>query len=437
MKLYYLIVSVCLIAVNGCKPSVQPITNAADYEVYLKRNSQNSLHSLQVINEDIHFWGQRLKTGISFDPVSRVKLAGLYAARFKVAGNIDDIHRSDSLYLLANPLIKIGSSSVYRALASNCVTQHKFQQAKLYIDSALVMGDDKYVSLLMQCDVSIELGNLPAARKALGKIKEKDDFDYLIREAKLLDHEGKLDEAILRMEKAVSQVESSKNDKLVSWAKTNLGDFYGHANRFKEAYQTYLDILKIDPDDFYALKGIAWLAFSHDKNVVEAKRILNHLSLIHPIPDYDLMLAKIADFENNNEEKDFHLKKFVKSVSDSRYGDMYNKYLFYLLVDENKGQEKALAIAEKEVVNRPTPQSFDLLAWAKFQSGKKDEALRIAKNFVENKSFEPDAYYHLAMIYLDAGNISKGKKYLKQAENSTFELGPLMANKIKMVSQDL
>ncbi len=420
-----------LIALNGCKSSIHPITRIADYEPYVKTTSPASLHSLQLINGDMHFWSERLKNGIPYDPVSRVKLAALFAAKFKMGGNINDIHTSDSLYLLANPLIKMGSSSVYRALAANCITQHKFQQAKLYIDTALMMGDDKYGSLLMQCDVSIELGNLPAAKKSLGKIKEKNDFDYLIREAKLLDHEGKLDDAILRMEKAVRQVESSNNDKLVCWAKTNLGDFYGHANRFKESYKSYLEVLKRDPEDFYALKGIAWLAFSNDRNVEEAKRILNHLSAIHPIPDYDLMLAKVADYENNETEKQKHLKKFVEAVSDTLYGDMYNKYLFYFFAEKNKNQHRALTIAEKEVMNRPTPQSFDLLAWAKFQSGKKDEALKIAKSFVENKSFEPDAFYHLGVIYLSSGNVSKGRQYLKHAENSSFELGPVMAKQIK------
>lgn len=434
MKILFVICAIVVLA--GCQSRPEPITDAADYKAYMTAKSNSSLRSLQLINKEIEFWSERLKHGISDDPVSRVKLAGLHAARFKVGGNIADIHASDSLYLLANPLIKIASSSVYRALAANCITQHKFQEANLYLDTALAMGDDKFLSLLMRCDVSIELGDLPAARKALGRIKEKRDFDYLIREAKLLDHEGKLDAAIARIEKAVKQVASSNNDKLFCWAKTTLGDFYGHANRLTEAYHCYLEVLKKDPEDFYALKGIAWLAFSHDKKLNDAKRILNYLSIVHPIPDYDLMLAKIADYEGQKEVKQACLHKFSDAIADSKYGDMYNKYAFYLFTDENRN-DRALAIAEKEVINRPTPQSFDLLAWAKFNSGKRDEALRIAKNFVENKNFEPDAFYHLGVIYLSCGNRSKGRRFLKEAQNSAFELGPVMVNQIRNVSQKL
>ena len=202
MKFLSLISAVILFVITGCKSKMNTVTKATDYEVYMKVDSQASLRSLQKINTDIDFWTQRMKKEISIDPVSGMKLAELYAARFRVGGNIQDIHISDSLYLLSNPLIKLNSSSVYKALAANCITQHKFQQAKLYIDSALQMGDEKYISLLMLCDVSLELGNIFQAKRSLSQIKDKNDFDYLIREAKLLDHEGDLPAAIKKMEKA-------------------------------------------------------------------------------------------------------------------------------------------------------------------------------------------------------------------------------------------
>jgi tetratricopeptide (TPR) repeat protein len=422
MNLRFSIFCLLLFSLIACKSSFRRVTHAKDYEMYMKTRSQESLHSLQIINEDIKFWNQRLEK-TKTDPVSRVKLAGLYSSRFKVTGNINDIHASDSLYLLANPLIKIGSSSVYKALAANCITEHKFQQAKLYIDTALMMGDGKYTSLLMQCDVSIELGDLGAAKKALSQIEYKTDFDYLIREAKLLDHKGNQDNGIRLMEGAAKQVLNSNNDKLFRWVKTNLGDMYGHANRFDEAYHCYLEVLKKYPEDFYALKGIAWLAFSHDKDVKEAKRILYHLSSLHPVPDYKLIIAKIAAFENNQPLYRKMISEYVSEVKDYRYGDMYNKYLFNIDISDQKINE-ALKIAKREVSNRPTPQSYDLLSWAYYKAGKKENALKLAKDFVENKCFEPEAFYHLGVIYRDGGENEKAKDYLHRAENSAFELGP-------------
>jgi hypothetical protein len=55
----------------------------------------------------------------------------------------------------------------------------------------------------------------------------------------------------------------------------------------------------------------------------------------------------------------------------------------------------SIKIAKIEVDHRPTPDSYDLLAWSYLN--RKDKALEIAK-YVVGKSFEPKVH-HLAMIY--------------------------------------
>lgn len=425
----YSILIILIFSILGCKNLDEPIVRSSDYEKYMQLVATDSMHTLQRIVSDMDFWMKRLEKNPD-DVVAKVSLAGLYGARFKTAGDINDIHTSDSLYMVANPLFKTNSSSIYRSLAANCITQHKFRQAQSYIDSALSMGDDLYLSLLMQCDIAMELGNLYVAQRSLDQIADKNNFDYLIREAKLLDHKGDLPGAVKKMEIARHKAIDSKKDALILWATSNLGDMYGHANRYKESYQCYLDVLKIKPDYLYALKGIAWLAFSHDKNEAEAKRILNYLSKLHPVPDYDLLLAKIAAHEKEDAMEEKLNDKFIAEVSDKRYGDMYNKYVFYLMTDKKNDFDKALTIARTEVNNRPTAQSYDLLAWINFKMGNKDEALSIAKRYVENKNFEPDALYHLGMIYADAGNITKAKHFIQEANSAAFELGPELATKI-------
>ncbi len=392
-------------------------------------DSADSMPSLQRIKADIDFWAKRLEENPD-DAVAKTSLAALFATRFKVAGDINDIHKSDSLYLVANTLFKTSGSSIYRALATNCITQHKFRQAQSYLDTALTLGDDLYLTYLMQCDVAMELGDIDLSKRSINHIADKNNFDYLIREAKLLDHQGNPDKAIEKMEAATQKAIDSKKEILILWAKSNLADMYGHANRFKDSYNAYLDALELRHDYLYALKGIAWLAYSHDKNTAEAKRILNYLSKLHPVPDYDLMLSKIAAYEKDPVTKENLENRFISEVSDLRYGDMYNKYLFNLTIDEDKDLNKALRIAEREVNNRPTPQSYDLLAWTYYNMNKKDEALKIANVFIENKNHEPDALYHLGMIYAYAGNTKKARQFLKEANASGFELGPELADKI-------
>jgi tetratricopeptide (TPR) repeat protein len=406
------------------------ITDVKDYAAYLK-NDGASAAGLKFIDAEITFWNQRLQKNPG-DIVSETKLAKLYSSRYHYSGNIDEIKKSDSIYKKANLLQSKTGSGVYRALAANCVTQHRFKQAQLYLDSALALGDDKILSLQQQFDVALELGDEALAKGILYKTGGKNDFSYLVRKAKYSDHaEGDLDGAIAAMETALDKIIELDNKELYCWAKTNLGDMYSHANMYSDAYRCYTDVLKKDNHYYHALKGIAWLAFSHDKDTEAAKKILTWLQQNHPVPDYELMLAQIAACENDTAAEKMHIDKFIAEVQRPAYGDMYNKYLFYLYSDKLNNPDMAMKIALTEVNNRPTGESYNLLCWAYYKKGDLAKALQTAKQHVENKCFEPDAVYHLGVIYKAAGEAAKAKKYLKDARESSFELGPWYADQIQ------
>lgn len=381
-------------------------------------------HHLDSIDAEIAFWSKRfLQT--EDDIVARTKIAGLHARRFAYSGNIMDVKASDSLYQLVNQFNRTHSSGTFRSLAAGCITQHQFKRAQAYIDSALALGDDKYLSLLMEFDVAMELGSKDRAISALYKLGDKNGFDYLIREAKYKDHvEGNLDEAVLLMEKALVKAKEYKQPELVLWAQSNLGDLYSHQGSFEKAYKSYLEVVKTNPEYYHAWKGIAWLAFSHDHQTAEAKRILLALKSIHPVPDYDLVLSQIADFEGNNTDRESYIDSFLTKTSNVMYGDMYNKYRFKLIADKLADAPAALALAQKETGNRPTAEAYSWLAWAYYKAGQTGKAVETAKRFVENKCFEPDALCYLGYIYLASGDREKAKKYLREANLGSVELGP-------------
>ena len=411
------------------------ITNQEDYDQFLNPGKEKV--QLKKIDSEISFWQERFRSS-SDDIVARAKIASLLAQRFSYSGNIYELHRADSIYKLVNQLNRKNSSGTFRSLAANCVTQHKFLQAQLYIDSALTLGDDKYQTVLMEFDIALELGNKIRAEKALNSLTDKNEFSVLIRKSKYKDHvEGNLNDAILLMEQAWDKIKDGNNIAVKLWTKSNLGDLYGHANRYKESYQCYLEVLSKDPEYYHALKGIAWLAFSKDKNVVEAKRILHYLRQQHPVPDYDLLLAEIASFENKPMEKLNWEQQFIRKISNVMYGDMYNKYLFNLQANELNDPKAALALAEKETGNRRTGEAFSWLAWAYLKNGQKEKALKMAQYYVEEKCFEPDAVYYLGKIYQANGNNKMAKKYLEDAYESSYELGPSATKEIKEALKQL
>jgi hypothetical protein len=216
----------------------------------------------------------------------------------------------------------------------------------------------------------MELGNRYRAQKALTSLADKTSFDYLIREAKYKDHvEGGLDAAITLLEKAFDKIKDNPTPALYCWTKTNLGDLYGHANRYRESYQCYLEVLSKDPHYYHALKGIAWLAFSHDNNVANARNIVAYLQQRHPIPDYELLFSQMAASQQDSITYKQHIDRFMTVTHNELYGGMYNKYLFALEADEVNNASHCLQIAQEEVAHRPTPEAFSWLAWAYCRNG--------------------------------------------------------------------
>lgn len=422
------IILCCAVLLAACSKNSKPVVQEEKIIALLEQKS--TVNAEATIEADMRFWNDRLATTVD-DLSSQIKLASLYNQRFQYSGLISDIHKSDSLYHVANQLQKSFSSGIYRSLAANCVTQHRFIQADRYLDTAASMGDDMYLTRLQQFDVKLELGNYKQAEAILNSFRHKNNFDYYTRASKLEDHKGNSEASISFMEKAYADIKESKKDQLLPWVKTNLADMYGHNNRISESYQLYTEVVKDHPAYYHAWKGIAWIAYSHDKNTRFAKKILLWLQEQHPVPDYDLMLSEIAAFEQNNQAKNQYLALFVDKVSNSAYGDMYNKYLFTIMSDEFNDQSSAMAIAQKEINNRPTPQSYELFAWSLYKNGQVQEAVKIAESRIINKTFEPDALYHIGLLLKKSGKPKLAKQYLSEALESSFELGPVTANEIK------
>jgi tetratricopeptide (TPR) repeat protein len=425
MKLLTCLLIITLFSLASCQQS--PITNPRDYAAYLQPTPNTQL---QQINTELDFWHNKLEKAPD-DIIARSKIAGLLTRRFAYSGHITEIHSADSLYRTANMLNHTTSSGTYRSLAANCITQHRFVQAQLYIDSALALGDDKYLTVLMEFDIAMELGNRYRARKALNSLADKNSFEYLIREAKYKDHvEGDLDTAIRLLEKAWHKIKDNHTPALYCWIKTNLGDLYGHANRYRDSYRCYLEVLAKDPHYYHALKGIAWLAFSHDKDVANARKIVTYLQQRHPVPDYELLLSQFAAAEQDSIRYKQYISRFMAVTNNSLYGGMYNKYLFSIEANELNNITRSLQLAQEEVANRPTPEAFSWLAWAYCRRGEVSKAMETARLFVANKCFEPDALFYLGKIYEAGGKKEMAREYLLAAKENAFELGPVMSGKI-------
>ncbi len=426
-KIIFATIAIAAIAALVYIQSASEVVKPADYEAFMTKEHLEKARKES--NTQTRFWEDKLAS-VPDNFVYQKKLAGLYAAAFKLTGDVEKLHRSDSLLQVVNARIP-GQVGVLQALTANAITRHAFREAETYITQAYETGEKKFANSLMLTDVKLERGDFFTAHFLLKDVASDSHFDYLIREVKMLDQQGDLEAAIESMEKAATLARSSGSVATTNWALSNLADMYGHDGRIEKSYRTYLEALSYNPADLHSLKGIAWIAFSHDKNTTEARRILGFLQSIHPVPDYDLLLAEIASFENNDEEARDLRQAFIAKASNPAYGNMYKSYLCELMSDMAERTPEALAIAQAEIEERPHPMSYSLLAWASFRDGEKEQAVDILKKHVIEQTEEPAALFHSGVILKETGNEQEARKYLKAALEASFELGPVLTGEIE------
>jgi tetratricopeptide (TPR) repeat protein len=428
IKIISILVITALLMLS-CNQKNEAITNSQDYNKYLDIKENKSRDFAQ---GEIDFWQKKYDAApnqISYLSI----IASNYAKLFENTGNIKYLYKTEELLLKSNETYKYTGVGAIRSLARNYISQHRFKEALVLANKALVIGEGMKETQKLLFDVQMELGNYKAAEKSLDFIRDFNDFDYLIRISKWNDHLGDIKTAISFMEKAKEVAIDNDNKSLKIWTYSNLGDLNGHAGNIKSSYNYYLKTLEVEPNNSYALKGIAWIVFSHEKNTKEANRIVSMISKKHNTPDFYLLKSQIADYEKNSYVKNENLLQYFKMLTVNNYGAMYNKYNALIYADNKKTASKALEIATIEINHRPTPDSYDLLAWAYYNLGDYKKALQIEQKYVAGKSFEPKLNYHLATIYKANNLIAQVAPIKKELLLSTFELGPNLENKINQL----
>jgi len=417
-KLIFLMAMVLL----SCQQEKVFKTDQNDYNHFL------ASEPMKTTSKYYQLWDSKIKQD-SLQILSLGNVAGEYSRYFQGTGDIKYLKMAEQSLKKAVDVAAVGKAGYLRALARNYISQHRFKEALDLALAAREQGSGVNASQSLLFDVHMELGNYQEAHTYLDSIRNMSDFGYLIRLAKWNDHKGDLDTAIRFMEKAYERAQTSKNKDLMLWSSTNLADFYGHAGRIEDSYKLYLNTLEMDPQNAYAKKGIAWIVYSHERDGKEALRIMDSIIKKNQSPDYFLLKAEIAEFIGNEALKLEALDNYHNRVGDKGYGEMYNAHnIDFLIGMEVNG--KALKLAQREVENRPTPESYGLLAYSYLKKGEKEKALELVENFIWDKTFEPAILTQAAEIYKENGNLDKVKELKQELTGAIYELGPLKEDQI-------
>ena len=400
------------------------VTNPEDYEFYLQSGPT------ETTSKYFRLWNSKIKPD-SLQLTSFGIVAGQYNTYFQETGEIEYLKNAERSLEKAVEIAAIGKSGYLRTLARNYISQHRFKEALPLALEARALGSGVLETQYLLFDLYMELGEYAKAERYLDSTRNMSAFGSLIRLAKWNDQQGDLDATIRLMEKAKIKAEQSGNRQTKLWSYTNLADYYGHAGRIQDSYQAYLKALSLDPDNAYAKKGIAWIAYSHEGNAGEAMRILDSINLHYHSPDLYLLKAEIAEFSGSSIDYMKNMNAFFELTKDAAYGEMYNHHAIDLYLTSTLQYDKAISLAVREVNNRPTPSAYSLLAYSYFKDGQKEKAYKIVADHVLGKTQEPMVLLQVAEILKSKGEVAQVKDIRNSLEEAAFELGPVTFRRAK------
>ena len=129
---------------------------------------------------------------------------------------------------------------------------------------------------------------------------------------------------------------------------------------------------------------------------------------------------------NDTSNATVNIDAYYNSINENSYNyrEMYNTYNVEFYLSHNKKYDRALSLALKEVSNRPTPETYSLLAHTYYKMGENKLALELVENHIANKTFEPAILYKAAEIYKANGQLDKVKHIKKELISAVYELEP-------------
>lgn len=378
------------------------------------------------LETDLLFWNNKI-TQSQNGHIYLSKLAAVKEKLFKLTGDISFLKSAERhrIQSLAHPMKDRAPQLC--ALGRNYISQHRFCDALDVTMEAAALQSQERMTNLMLFDIYLELGWGEDAEYQLNIIGMDRNFDYLIRRAKWEDGEGNLDLAVRYLERAAKLAESSRQQGQIHWIYSNLGDFYGHQGELVKSEEAFKRALAIDPSDAHSMKGLAWITYSDQRKTQDAIAIMEKITASKVSPDLLLLKSEMHKDLNNLKRSQELEKEALNLAMAEGYGRMYQLHIADMIKKERP--EKALALIQDELKERPTPEIFAALAEVHYLMGDQRTAEIIATQNVWESTYEPKALLRILPI-MKEGNQEIAQQIEDELSGATYELGPVTSQNI-------
>jgi tetratricopeptide (TPR) repeat protein len=329
---------------------------------------------------------------------------------------------SRSLDLLSNDP---AAASAMTQMAVACMAEHRFEDAYNWAQKALAVGSGDPSPWAIAGDALADVGDYQNAAEAYSKLKgmygSEDERRAILyqRESRLSflrfiagDTQGAIQLMLTAVQTATELHMPAEN---VAWSDYQLGEEYFQTGEIARAEKAYLAALRLYPEYYRALAGLAKVR-SAEGNYHEAAKLYKKAIAAVPYPEYAAALGDVYQRlgESDKARKEYELVEFIGHLSQINQ-QIHNRDLALFYADHGIKLEQAVMFARKELEVRQDVYTWDVLAWALLKHGEPKEAAEAISHALSQGTKDAQLFFHAGMIYADLGDSAKAKEFLQHA----------------------
>ena len=265
-------------------------------------------------------------------------------------------------------------------------------------------------------DILVDEGKVREGAAAYQKMVDlRPDLQSYARGAHVRWLTGNLDGAIQLMKLATSA--SSPNDpEAAAWAFTRLANYQLQHNATKSALQSCDAALALQSDYAPALFVRGRISLAEDR-FNDAVDELQQAAKLNPLPEYQWALADaLAAAGNRNRAAEIE-SQIAEATDDPRAVSLF-------LATRHQNVERAVRLAQQELINRQDIFTHDALAWALAAAGQTTEAQQQAGQALAEGTADSRLYLHAGIIAALNNDNKRAQRWLDQASASKQTLLP-------------
>ena len=132
----------------------------------------------------------------------------------------------------------------------------------------------------------------------------------------------------------------------------------------------------------------------------------------------------VAEFRGDSMTQRHYAGEFISIATKQHYGNMYNKYLIDLYTGIINEPAKAVALAEKELIDRANPQTYAWYVWSLYSNNEKEKAYTYFKSYVSAQPLEGLELYYIGRMMEGLDKKYNATEFYKVAIKNKYDLRP-------------